>query len=193
MATTTTSTHKRTSRAKTHARATSQDALKLLTKDHAEVKKMFKQFDQCASKNDAKGKVQIANQICMELLIHTQVEEEIFYPAARAALDAGDLLNEAEVEHQSAKALIAQIQEMDPDDAMYDAKVTVLGEYIQHHVKEEEKEMFPKMQRSGCDLDELGDKIMARKQSLKQDFMKLNGDLSLSYLRSIALRAHTQH
>ena len=154
---------------------------------------MFKQFDQCASKNDAKGKVQIANQICMELLIHTQVEEEIFYPAARAALDAGDLLNEAEVEHQSAKALIAQIQEMDPDDAMYDAKVTVLGEYIQHHVKEEEKEMFPKMQRSGCDLDELGDKIMARKQSLKQDFMKLNGDLSLSYLRSIALRAHTQH
>lgn len=193
MATTTTSTHKRANSAKRHTRATSQDALKLLTKDHAEVKKMFKQFDQCARKDDIKGKVRIANQICMELLIHTQVEEEFFYPAARAALQAGDLLNEAEVEHESAKALIAQIQEMGPDDAMYDAKVIVLGEYIQHHVKEEEKEMFPKMKRSGCDLDELGDKIMVRKQSLKQDFMKLNGDISVSYLRAIALRAHIQH
>lgn len=193
MATTTTSTSKRPVKTKTSARTSANDAVKLLMKDHAEVKKMFKEFEKLASKSDTNGKVAVANKICMELIIHTQVEEEVFYPVARAAIDDEDMMNEAKVEHDSAKDLIAQIQSMDPEDAMYDAKVIVLGEYIEHHVKEEEKEMFPKVKKAKCDLEELGEKMAARKKDLQHGFMKLNGSLDEQHLKSLALKMTTKH
>jgi hypothetical protein len=98
--------------------------------------------------------------------VHTTVEEEIFYPAAREALQEQDLLDEADVEHASAKDLIGQIQTMDPSEDLYDAKVTVLGEYVNHHVQEEEKEMFPQCKKAKMPLDELGEQMQARKQEL---------------------------
>ena len=100
------------------------------------------------------------------LIVHATIEEELFYPAARDAIDDESLLNEAEVEHQSAKELIAQIQASDPSDALYDAQVKVLGEYVNHHVKEEEGELFPKVQQAGVKLEELGAEMSARQEEL---------------------------
>jgi hemerythrin superfamily protein len=102
----------------------------------------------------------------MELTVHAQLEEEIFYPAAREALEEQDLLDEAEVEHASAKELIAQLESTKPGAELYDAKVTVLGEYIDHHVKEEEKQMFPKVRKARLDLEELAAQMKARKEAL---------------------------
>jgi hemerythrin-like domain-containing protein len=102
----------------------------------------------------------------MELKIHAQVEEEIFYPAARDALKERDLLDEAEVEHTVAKQPISELESMTPKDDLFDAKFTVLGEYVKHHVQEEEKELFPKAKRAKLDMDELGHRIIQRKQEL---------------------------
>ena len=113
------------------------------------MKKLFKQYEKLAdAEADGEERQALAEQICAMLTVHATVEEEIFYPAAREAEVDSDLLDEAEVEHASAKDLIAQIQEMAPDDELYDAKVKVLGEYIDHHVQEEEGEMFPKCRRA---------------------------------------------
>lgn len=147
------------------AAAASTDAISLLTDDHKKVKKLFKDFDKIKDKGDAADKEAIVEEICAELTLHAQVEEEVFYPAAREAIKDEDLLNEAEVEHASAKDLIAQIQVMDSSDPMYDAKVTVLGEYIDHHVEEEEKEMFPKVKKAKVDLEALGEEIIALKEA----------------------------
>lgn len=105
-------------------------------------------------------------QICEALTVHAQIEEEIFYPAAREAIDDDDLLDEAEVEHASAKQLIAEIQSMTVEDRLFDAKVTVLGEYINHHVEEEESEMFPEARSSDLDLKKLGAQLEERKAEL---------------------------
>ena len=106
-------------------------------------------------------------RICKELKVHTQIEEEIFYPATRAALPKeDDLLDEAQVEHDGAKDLIRQLDAMKPEDDFFDAKVTVLGEYIKHHVKEEHEEMFPKVRKTKLDLRELGMRMAFRKQEL---------------------------
>lgn len=143
------------------------DAIQLLTADHKEVKKLFKAYEKLVkSEADGSEKQALAEQICTMLTAHATIEEEIFYPAARAALEEQDLLDEAEVEHASAKELIAQIQSMSPDEDLYDAKVTVLGEYIDHHVQEEEGEMFPKVKKAKLDLDGLGDELAARKEEL---------------------------
>ncbi len=142
------------------------DAITLLTNDHKEVKKLFKEFEKLSDSDDISAKEELVEQICQELTIHTEIEEEIFYPATREAIKDDDLLNEAEVEHASAKDLIAQLQSMDSSDDMYDAKVTVLGEYIEHHVQEEESEMFPKARKSKMDLVELGEKMSERKEEL---------------------------
>ena len=142
-------------------------AINLLTEDHANVRKMFKQFERMKEKMDDAEKAELVQKICTELTLHAQVEEEIFYPAAREALEEQDLLDEAEVEHASAKALIAQLQGMKPGDDLFDAKVTVLGEYVEHHVKEEEKQLFPKVKKAKLDLEHLGDKIQERKLALQ--------------------------
>ena len=152
--------------AKKSTSKTSTDAIALLTKDHADVKALFKKYKQlCESGADGSEKEAIALEICTQLTAHATVEEEIFYPATRAE-DTDDLLDEAEVEHGTAKDLIAQIEDMEPDDDLYDAKVTVLGEYIDHHVKEEEGELFPKAKQLGIDLGELGAQMKARKEEL---------------------------
>lgn len=157
----------KTSPKQTTASAGKIDAIKLLTDDHKEVHKMFVQYAKLC-KDEAVGteRQPVAEQICMALTVHAAIEEEIFYPEARAAGVAAHLLDEAEVEHASVKELIAQIQGMDPDDALYDAKMTVLSEYVDHHVAEEQDEMFPKCRESAMDLKALGALLAARKAEL---------------------------
>jgi hemerythrin superfamily protein len=148
--------------------ASRPDAIRLLTQDHKDVKALFKEYDKLVkAEAEDDPKQALAAQICAMLTAHATVEEELFYPAARSAIEEVDLLDEAEVEHASAKDLIAQIQGSSPaDDDLYDAKVKVLGEYIDHHVKEEEIEMFPKVRKSEVDLKSLGESMAARKQEL---------------------------
>ena len=143
------------------------DAIALLMEDHKKVQKLFKDFEKIKEEDSDDGKQGLVQQICNELTIHTQVEEEIFYPAAREAIDEQDLLDEAEVEHASAKELIAQLQSMEADDELYDATVTVLGEYVNHHIKEEQDEMFPKVKKAKLDVQALGEEMMRRKQELQ--------------------------
>ena len=144
--------------------AKTDDAITLLTADHDKVKKLFKSFESSGSNADKKEA--LVAEICTELTMHATIEEEIFYPAAREALEEQDLLDEAEVEHASAKELIAQLEDMKPGDELYDAKVTVLGEYIDHHVKEEQEAMFPKIWKAKLDLNALGAQMKARKEEL---------------------------
>jgi len=153
----------KTARKTARTAAKPADAIKLLKDDHAEVKKWFKQYE---SLEDDGEKQALADQICLALTVHAQIEEEIFYPAAREAIDDDDLLDEAEVEHASAKQLIAEIQSMKAGDRLFDAKVTVLGEYVDHHVEEEEKEMFPESRDSDLDLKALGVQLAERKAEL---------------------------
>ncbi|MEP6943236.1 MAG: hemerythrin domain-containing protein [Betaproteobacteria bacterium] len=143
------------------------DAIALLTQDHKNVKKMFDEYEGLGDKAVA-SKKKLANTICDELIVHTKIEEEIFYPAVRAAIDDDDLMDEADVEHAGAKDLIAQIQSMEPGDSHYDAKVKVLGEEIDHHVKEEQEEMFPEVRKAKLDLKALGAQMAARKEELKE-------------------------
>lgn len=147
------------------ARATARpvDAIKLLKDDHKEVKTWFDQYEDL---EDEAEKQALADKICLALTVHAQIEEEIFYPATREAIDDDDLLDEAEVEHASAKQLIAEIRAMKAGDRLFDAKVTVLGEYIDHHVEEEESEMFPESRDSDLDLKALGVQLAARKEEL---------------------------
>ena len=138
-------------------------AIKLLKADHAEVKAWFKAYEKT---KDDDQKQQLADQICKALTVHAQIEEEIFYPAAYAALEDDDLLDEAEVEHASAKALIAEIAASKVGEPLFEARVKVLGEYINHHVEEEEGELFPECKSSGMDLKALGEQLAARKAEL---------------------------
>jgi hemerythrin superfamily protein len=143
-----------------------KDAIALLKQDHANVKALFKEFDGLGDRAFA-SKKKLADKICLELTRHATAEEEIFYPALRAASkEAEDLVDEATVEHSSAKELIAQISEMDPHDELFDAKVKVLGEYIDHHVKEEEGEMFPQAKKADIDLQTMAREIEARKDEI---------------------------
>jgi hemerythrin superfamily protein len=143
------------------------DAIALLTEDHENVKALFEQFENLGDRARA-SKRKLATQICEELIKHTTVEEEIFYPAVRNALgkDEQDMMDEALVEHQAAKDLIEQILGMEPSEELYDAKVKVLSEMIDHHVEEEEKEMFKKARESRLDLEDLGQQISERKASI---------------------------
>ncbi len=145
------------------------DACSLLDADHRAVKKLFNEYDELAgskARNAVQARQALAQQICAELTVHTRIEEEIFYPAVRAAISAHDLLDEATVEHASARDLIAQIQDAAEVDEMFDAKVKVLGEYIDHHVKEERNEIFPKARASRLDLVALREELAARKEEL---------------------------
>ena len=154
----------------TTAKRAEPDACSLLDTDHRNVKKMFKEYETLTGSKAASAsqkKRDLANQIYMELTVHAQIEEEIFYPALREAIKDTDLLDEAEVEHASAKDLIAQIQDAAEVDDKFDAKVTVLGEYIDHHVKEERNEIFVKARAArGLDLVALREQLAARKEEL---------------------------
>lgn len=153
----------------TRALGSENEAIAQLMQDHARVKKLFKQYDKLVKDEaDESERQQLATTICAELTAHATAEEEIFYPAVREAIDETDLVDEAEVEHATAKDLIAQIQASSPDDPHYDAKVKVLGEYINHHVEEEEGEMFPKARRAKIDTIMLGEQIAVRKSEIKE-------------------------
>jgi len=151
------------------AESKSQDAVALLKEDHRTVEDLFGKFEK-ASGEGAKQKV--AEQICLDLSVHAQIEEEIFYPACEGKVDE-DLLKESYVEHDGAKVLIAEIMNGGPDDEFYDAKVKVLQEEIEHHVQEEERRMeglFAQARKAGLDMDALGDQLAARKQELTEQF-----------------------
>ena len=141
-----------------------KSAITLLRADHKLVQDLFDQYEKTRSED---RKAEIAEQICLELTVHAQVEEEIFYPAAREAIRDSELLDEAEVEHQVAKDLIAEIEDGEPGDELFDAKVKVLGEYINHHIKEEKGEMFPKARSARkLDLMAMREEMEARKEEL---------------------------
>jgi hemerythrin-like domain-containing protein len=143
------------------------DAVDLLTDDHLAVTALFQRYERLAKRNAADDERRaLAQQICDMLKAHTQIEEEIFYPAARSAGIDADMIDEAKVEHATAKDLIGQIESGNPDDDFYNAKVTVLREYIQHHVVEEHTEMFPKCRRAGIDLVALRAELESRKASI---------------------------
>jgi hemerythrin superfamily protein len=146
-----------------------QDAIAMLTADHKTVKTLFSKFDKLKEEGSDEDKSAIVEQICNELKIHAEIEEEIFYPAVREAIDDSDLMDEAIVEHAGAKELIAQLEEASPEDDLYDAKVTVLGEQINHHVKEEEGDMFPKARKAKVDTEALGERMLKRRLALMQE------------------------
>lgn len=142
-----------------------KEAVGALLEDHRKVNKLFKDFEKAKTSEE---KQQIARTVCNELAVHAALEEELFYPAVRE-IDPekfGDLLDEAKVEHATAKDLIAQIEARGPDDELFDATVTVLGEYVKHHVKEEEEQLFPKLVEEKCDLRPVAEKMEARRPEL---------------------------
>jgi hypothetical protein len=148
-----------------------QDAIALLKADHRKVEDLFEEYESAKS---AASKRKLAEQICLELVVHTQIEEEIFYPACKGKVE-GDLLDEGYVEHDGAKVLIAEIASGKPTDDFYDAKVSVLAEQIKHHVHEEEaflKGLFAQARRSDLDLKELGEQLAARKEALLGEYKK---------------------
>jgi hemerythrin-like domain-containing protein len=151
-------------------------AIELLMSDHRKVEGLFDQYED-EKEGDEETRRTIAQQICGELTVHAQVEEELFYPWLRENLDEEkmELVEEAEVEHQSAKDLIAQIEGAAEIDETYDAKVKVLGEYIKHHVEEEENEIFKEVRDMRDELDELGQEMAARKSELMEE-MGLEGE-----------------
>jgi hemerythrin superfamily protein len=149
------------------AETKSQDAIALLKEDHRAVEKLFKEFEE--AKGDGR-KQKLAQRICLELTVHTTIEEEIFYPACDGKIEE-DLLKEAYVEHDAAKLLIAEIEGGDgQSDDFFDAKVQVLSEEIEHHVEEEEKELFPQVRKADIDLDGLGQQLAERKRELMKEY-----------------------
>jgi hemerythrin superfamily protein len=147
--------------------ANTEDALNLLKQDHEAVDKLFKQFEKLGDESDAKE--DCVARICKALTIHATIEEEIFYPAVREKLADEDVMDEAEVEHDGITRLVAELGDMSASDGLYDAKVTVLGEYVKHHVHEEENEMFPKVKKAKVDTAALGEAITARKAELQEE------------------------
>lgn len=161
------------------------DAIMLLKHDHREVEDLFSKFQK--AKGDKKW--QIAQQICNELKIHTIIEEEIFYPAFEGKVEE-DLYNEAFVEHDGVKVLVNDVMTRGPEDKFFEAKVTVMCEEVQHHVKEEEKPkegFFAQAREAGVDLKALRDEMMARKQELQQQAK--NGGLPAAQMRAVQLEA----
>lgn len=145
----------------------SRDAIALLRADHAEVTEMFQQFEKSRSESKKKD---LSSQICIALSVHTRIEEDIFYPAAREALKDKDreLIAEAKVEHAGLKKLISEVENAEMDE-MFDARIQVMSEYVKHHVKEEQNEIFPKVRAADLDLKELGQRLQERKQQLMSE------------------------
>lgn len=155
---------RKTTSSRTPKNQAAPDAIALLRADHKRGSDLFEQFDKARA---SARKADLVQQICMELTIHAQLEEEIFYPAFQARTPDKSLVPEATVEHQTLKDLIAQVKDVAPDAPLYNAKVTVLSEYVKHHVKEEQGEMFPKARKSKLPLAELGEQIRLRKEELQ--------------------------
>ena len=140
-----------------------RDAIALLRADHSKVSALFEQYERTRS---AAKKSTIVAQICTALAVHAQIEEEIFYPAVKQAMKDKELVPEALVEHASVKSLIAQVEGVKPDGEMFDARIKVMSEFVKHHVKEEQNEMFPKARKTKLDMNQLGARLAERKQQL---------------------------
>lgn len=145
------------------------DALDLLKADHDKVKSLFREFESLKGNDDDERKSELVDEICYELTVHSMLEEEIFYPVLRSAIDDDDMMDEADVEHAGARELISQLEVMYPGDDHFDATVTVLGEEVAHHIDKEENEMFEAARTAGIDLDDLGEQLSARKDELDED------------------------
>lgn len=146
------------------------DALDLLRADHEKVKSLFREFDSLKGSDDEdERKSELVDEICYELTVHTMIEEEIFYPIVRSAIDDDDMMDEADIEHAGARELISQLEVMYPGDDHYDATVTVLGEEVAHHIDKEESDIFEAARGAGIDLDDLGEQLAARKDELDED------------------------
>lgn len=143
-----------------------QDAIALLRADHKLVSALFAEYEKVRSTSQKK---MLVSHICTELSLHAQVEEEIFYPAVKQALKDKEMIPEALVEHATLKELIGQVEGIEPDGEMFDAKIKVLSEYVKHHVKEEQNEMFPQAKSTKLDMVELGGRMAARKEQLKME------------------------
>ncbi|MGH7114334.1 MAG: hemerythrin domain-containing protein [Stellaceae bacterium] len=143
------------------------NAFGLLEQDHRQVEEWFDEFDELGKDDKRKG--ELAEKICLALEVHARIEEEIFYPQAREATKDNDLIDEAVVEHAAVKNLIAEIEEMEVGDDLYDAKIRVLGEMVKHHVKEEEEELFPELEKSKMDVEVVGRKLTERKAELMSE------------------------
>ena len=146
------------------------NAIELLKRDHDEVDKLFAHYEEIKDGAEDSAKETLVAQICDALTVHARIEEIVFYPAARRALgdeEGKDLLDEAAVEHQTLKDIIARLEAAPTDDPLYDAGVKVLSEYVKHHVREEENELFPKVRASGMDLEAVGQELARRKQALQ--------------------------
>lgn len=141
------------------------DAIALLRSDHDGVQRMFDEFETA----DADRKFELAAEICQALTIHATIEEEIFYPQVREAIDAEDLMLEAEVEHDTARYLIERIQDGEIDELQLSAMIKVLAEYVGHHVSEEQRKMFPRVKRAGLDLEAVGRELLERKQEIEAE------------------------
>lgn len=148
------------------------NAIELLTEDHQDVLSLFDDFRSLREDEDADDDVKqmLVERICTELTIHSEIEEELLYPALRDAFDDHSQLDEAEVEHAIAEQLISEIESMEPGDDLYDAKVTVLGEYVLHHIHEEQEKLFPKAKKANVDLATLGEELALRKEELRTEF-----------------------
>jgi len=145
--------------------------IEMLKADHKKVKKAFGDFEKLDAQEDSEQCQAIVEQTLGDLQVHATLEEELFYPAARSCLSDEDLIDEAEVEHMTVKVLIEQLKNMAPEDDKYAAMFKVLGEYIKHHVKEEEGELFPKLSRAKFDWDNLHGEMVSRRSELEQEFM----------------------
>lgn len=146
----------------------SQDAITLLEGDHREAEALFEKFEDIKDKGSAQEKLELAKKVCGALLIHMEIEETIFYPQVRQKINDDDLMNESVVEHAGAKDLIKQLGELKADDPMFDAKMKVLSEQIQHHVEEEESEMFPKVRKANLNLDIIGAELLKGKNQMRE-------------------------
>lgn len=150
--------------------ASTTNALELLRAEHEKVKSLFREFETLRGKDDEdERKSELVDEICYELTLHAMLEEEIFYPVLRSAIQDDDMMDEADVEHAGARELISQLEVMYPGDDHFDATVTVLGEEVEHHIEKEEGEMFDAARKAGLDLDQLGEQLAARKEELDED------------------------
>src|SRR6266850_1800937 len=149
---------------KKETQAASPSAIDLLEQDHREVEEWFDEYDEL--KEDDARKAELAQKICLALKVHAQIEEEIFYPQAREATKDNDLIDEAAVEHATVKHLIGEIEGMEVGEELYDAKIRVLWEMVKHHIKEEEKELFPELVSAKMDFDAVGKELAQRKEEL---------------------------
>lgn len=165
-----------TERSGSRARNGARDAiLAMLKDDHERVKKAFKDFEKLKDKEDGKPRRELVERTCNELEVHAELEEQVFYPAVRDGLDEPALIEEAKVEHTSAKALIAQLKITPPDDPKYAATFTVLSEYVKHHIQEEEGELFPQLREVELDWDGLRDRMHERRDTLAKVYLTAPG------------------